>query len=144
MTVDGRRCANPLGSVSGDDLNLVHYYTISPTMCLTLHPDYALIHRVERVGVHQTRVICEWLFHADAMAKADFDPKPAIEFWDVTNREDWHVSELSQLGISSRGYVPGPYSEMESLLAAFDREYLRLLGQDKPLRRVNQPSRYQD
>jgi len=42
-------------------------------------------------------------------------------FWDQTNREDWGISELSQLGISSRAYTPGPYSKREELLHAFDR-----------------------
>ena len=37
-----------------------------------------------------------------------------IEFWDVTNREDWAISERSQQGISSRGYTPGPYSNRET------------------------------
>jgi phenylpropionate dioxygenase-like ring-hydroxylating dioxygenase large terminal subunit len=136
MTSDGRRCSSPLGNISGENLNLVHYYTIFPTMCLTLAPDYALVHRIERISFNRSRIICEWLFHPTEIAKGDFDPKPAVEFWDVTNREDWHVSELSQLGISSRGYSPGPYADLESLLAAFDREYLRSLGHDQPLRRA--------
>jgi hypothetical protein len=34
------------------------------------------------------------------------------------------VSELSQKGISSQAYTPGPYSELESMTAAWDREYL--------------------
>ena len=50
-----------------------------------------------------------------------FDPDDAIEFWDMTNRQDWHVCELSQAGISSRAYTPGPYSNREDLLYAFDR-----------------------
>ena len=49
------------------------------------------------------------------------DPAHAIDFWDETNREDWRVSELSQLGISSRGYRPGPYSTREGLLWDLDR-----------------------
>ncbi|MGH7937428.1 MAG: SRPBCC family protein, partial [Bryobacteraceae bacterium] len=40
-------------------------------------------------------------------------------------RQDWHVCELSQQGISSRAYTPGPYSPRESIPAAWDREYLR-------------------
>jgi hypothetical protein len=44
-----------------------------------------------------------------------------VEFWDHVNREDWGISELSQLGIGSRGYTPGPYSKREELLHAFDR-----------------------
>jgi hypothetical protein len=38
----------------------------------------------------------------------------AIEFWDVTNREDWWIAEQSQAGITSRVYQPGPYSEREA------------------------------
>ena len=55
------------------------------------------------------------------MAREAFDPRDAVEFWDMTNRQDWHVCELSQAGISSRGYRPGPYSNREDLLYAFDR-----------------------
>jgi Rieske 2Fe-2S family protein len=51
----------------------------------------------------------------------------AIEFWDVTNKQDWDIIERSQLGVASRRYVPGPYSPRESIPAAWDREYLRLM-----------------
>ena len=37
------------------------------------------------------------------------------------------ISELSQLGIRSRAYTPGPYSKREELLHAFDRT---ILGHD--------------
>jgi glycine betaine catabolism A len=61
------------------------------------------------------------------------NPEDAIEFWDMTNRQDWHVCELSQLGVMSRAYRPSPYSKQESLLAAFDQEVLRALGEpDRP------------
>jgi len=46
----------------------------------------------------------------------------------MTNRQDWQLCTLSQQGISSRGYTPGPYADLESQLAALDREYLRSLG----------------
>ncbi len=69
----------------------------------------------------RTDIVCEWYFHPDEMAKPGFDPGDAVEFWDLTNRQDWHVSELAQLGIGSRAYTPGPYSNQEELLHAFDR-----------------------
>ncbi|MBE0411049.1 MAG: hypothetical protein IBX69_15115 [Anaerolineales bacterium] len=28
----------------------------------------------------------------------------------MTNQQDWHVCELSQLGVRSRAYRPSPYS----------------------------------
>ena len=42
----------------------------------------------------------------------------------MTNKQDWKISELSQLGIQSTKYSPAPYSGQESLLAAFDKYYL--------------------
>jgi hypothetical protein len=51
--------------------------------------------------------------------------RDAVEFWDVTNKQDWHVCELSEEGVASRGYQRGPYSRRESIPAAWDREYLR-------------------
>ena len=59
------------------------------------------------------------------LSAPDFHPDDAIEFWDMTNKQDWHVCELSQQGIASRAYQPGPYSPRESIPAAWDREYLR-------------------
>jgi hypothetical protein len=38
------------------------------------------------------------------------------------------VSELTQKGIASRAYTPGPYSSLEGMLAAFDCEYLKAMG----------------
>jgi Rieske 2Fe-2S family protein len=51
----------------------------------------------------------------------------AEEFWDRTNRQDWDICERSQAGVSSRAYTPGPYSPRESMPAAWDREYLRVM-----------------
>ncbi len=86
-----------------------------------------MVHRVERLATDRSRIICDWLFHPSAMAEPDFDPSGAIEFWNMTNKQDWEVSERSQKGISSRAYTPGPYSELESMIAAWDRQYLSAL-----------------
>ncbi len=128
MTMSGETCGPAIGDLTGEYLNLVHYYTVFPNMLLSLFPDYVLIHRIERLRTHQTRVICDWLFAPDTMASSDYDPTGAIEFWNMTNKQDWQVSELSQRGISSRAYQPGPYSALESMIAAWDREYLRALS----------------
>ena len=128
MTMSGQRCASPLGELAGEDLNCVQYYTVFPNLLLSLHPDYVLIHRIERLAPDRSRIVCDWLFHPSAIAEPDFDPSGAIEFWNMTNQQDWHVSELSQKGISSRAYTPGPYAELESMIAAWDRQYLAALG----------------
>jgi Rieske 2Fe-2S family protein len=127
MTVSGHLCAPPL--VDGVERQRVYYYTIFPGMFLSLHPDYVLIHRIEPLAIDRTRVTCEWLFDPSYKDVEGSDPQEAVTFWDRVNREDWHVCELSQLGVVSRGYVPAPYSELESVSAAFDRAYLEALGE---------------
>jgi Rieske 2Fe-2S family protein len=114
--------------VHGADLDRVYFYTIFPSLLLSLHPDYVMVHYVEPISIGRTHVTCAWLFHPEATAACDFDARDAVDFWDLTNRQDWHVSELTQHGLRSRAYSPGPYSNAEGLLAAFDRHYLRVMG----------------
>ncbi|HET9334761.1 MAG TPA: aromatic ring-hydroxylating dioxygenase subunit alpha [Gemmatimonadota bacterium] len=128
MTMSGRACAPAVAALPDDDFDRVYYYSILPNLLLSLHPDYVMAHRLWPAAPDRTRVVCEWLFHPDAFGAADADPADAVSFWDTTNREDWHICELAQAGISSRRYGPGPYSPRESLPAAWDREYLRRLG----------------
>ena len=49
-------------------------------------------------SVDRTEIVCEWHFHPREFANPAFDPADAVDFWDDTNRQDWRVSELSQLG----------------------------------------------
>jgi len=115
-----------LPGLSAEDRRRVYYYAIFPNMLLSLHPDYMMVHTLWPLAPDRTINICEWHFHPDEIAREGFDPVDAIEFWDMTNRQDWHVCELSQAGISSRAYAPGPYSNREDLLFAFDRMIVQL------------------
>jgi glycine betaine catabolism A len=115
-----------LPGLSPDDVRRVYYYAIFPNMLLSLHPDYMMVHTLWPIAPDRTINVCEWHFHPTEIARPGFDPKDAVAFWDMTNRQDWHVCELSQAGISSRAYKPGPYSNREDLLYAFDRMIVEL------------------
>ena len=125
MTMSGRACGRPVGDLPGDDLQRVYYYSMFPNMLLSLHPDYAMAHTLWPEAADRTRITCEWLFHPASFDDATFDANDAVAFWDMTNAQDWRVCELSQLGVSSSAYTPGPYSARESLSAAFDAEVRR-------------------
>jgi glycine betaine catabolism A len=127
LTTSGATDRPALGSVHGEALDRVYYYTVFPTLLLSLHPDYVMVHYLRPVAVDRTQMTCSWLFDPKTMECDDFNPSDAIEFWDLTNRQDWHVSELTQKGVESRAYSPGPYANAEGLLAAFDRNYLRAM-----------------
>jgi Rieske 2Fe-2S family protein len=131
-TMTGRACGLPLGALSPDDRRRAFYYTLFPSMMLSLHPDYAVFYTVWPQGPRDTRVVCEWLVHPDSPGSADYNIADAEEFWDRTNRQDWEICERSQLGVASRCYAPGPYSARESMPAAWDREYLRQMGLPAP------------
>ncbi|MBI1877597.1 MAG: aromatic ring-hydroxylating dioxygenase subunit alpha [Chloroflexi bacterium] len=129
MTLDGGACATPLGDVAGEDLNRVYYYMLFPNLLLSLHPDYVMFHTLWPQAPDRTRIVCEWLFDPAVMAQPGFDSSGAVEFWDMTNRQDWHVCEITQQGVSSRVYTPGPaYIHHEELIVAFDQQVLKALG----------------
>jgi Rieske 2Fe-2S family protein len=128
LTMTGNACALPVGDIKSEDHDRVFYYSIFPNMLLSMHPDYVMVHQLWPQSPERTLILCDWFFHPDAFDRSDFHPNDAIEFWDMTNKQDWHVCELSQQGIASRAYQPGPYSPRESIPAAWDREYLRYMS----------------
>lgn len=128
LTTDGRRVAPPLPGVGPEDRRRVVYFVLLPNLFLCLHPDYAVSGRLEPVAVDRTRIRCDWLFAPEAAAAPGFDPDPAVEFWDTTNRQDWRVCEGAQAGIASSAYRPGPYSNREDQLWEIDRLILDRLS----------------
>lgn len=129
LTVSGTACAPIIGGIQGADLQQVYYYSIFPNLLVSLHPDYVMMHTVWPRGTDRSLVRCAWLFAPESFSEPAFNPDDAIHFWDETNRQDWEVCEATHLGVSSRAYVPGPFSPLESIPAAFDQEYLCVLGE---------------
>jgi glycine betaine catabolism A len=125
MSIDGRRVCEYLPALTEAERKKVCYYAVYPNLLLSLHPDYMMLHTIWPKEVDRTEIICEWHFHPSALASRQFAGDSAVQFWDQTNREDWHIIELSQSGIASRAYTPGPYSPRESLLHAFDEFILQ-------------------
>jgi len=128
LSMDGSSKRSRLPGLGEEEARHVYYYAILPNLLLNLHPDYMLTHTIWPLAVDRSDVVCEWHFHPDEMRKPAFDPSGPVEFWDMTNRQDWELSDLAQEGISSRGYRPGPYSNREDLLHGFDRFVLDRLA----------------
>jgi Rieske 2Fe-2S family protein len=114
---DGR---GPMPGMTDEDDHRIYYSAVWPNLLFSLHPDYLMLHWVTPLEPGRTLVRCEWYFDPAEMAKADFNPDDAIEFWDLTNRQDWHVCELQQRGTKSRAYNAGRYAGMESSVHGFD------------------------
>jgi Rieske 2Fe-2S family protein len=127
LSTDGKRRRDYLPGLGERERGLVNYFAIYPNLLLTLHPDYMMTITIWPQAPGRTRLVAEWHFHPDEIAKTGFACEDAIVLWDRTNREDWEISEQSYLGISSRGYLPGPFAEREKQLWEFDQFVLSKL-----------------
>jgi len=123
MGSDGGQATNrpPIEGLEGEHLRSILYFSLFPNALVSLHPDYLMLHTLFPKAPDRTDVICEFFFEPRAIEAPDFDPGDAIDFWDLTNRQDWGVCELAQLGAGSRGYTAGRYSLEETDTHAFDR-----------------------
>ena len=103
LTMSGKACARPVGEIESKNEARVFYYSLFPNMLLSMHPDYVMVHLLCPQSPDRTLIQCDWFFHPEAeKAEGGYRPDEAVEFWDMTNKQDWHVCELSQRGISSR------------------------------------------
>jgi Rieske 2Fe-2S family protein len=121
MSLSGRSAAVPLRKLRGAARRRIDYVGLLPNMLVSLHPDYVMTHRLDPIAPDRTAVECQWLFAPEAVAADGFDPSFAVDFWDVTNRQDWAACEGVQRGVSSRGYCQGPFSTEEDAVAQFVR-----------------------
>jgi len=130
MTMDGQTARAPVDGLSEEDRRLVHYFNIYPAFLLSICPDYVLTHTLWPLAVDRTLIRCEWLFPAAACDADDFDPSDAVDFWHLTNQQDWALCERAQKGVRSRGYEPARYQGLEQTIWFFDNWYLRTMEPD--------------
>jgi Rieske 2Fe-2S family protein len=119
MSLDGRSSGAPLRGLDATGLRTVIYVGIVPNLLLSLHPDYVMMHKLIPLAADRTKIECTWAFAPESLAKPGFDPGYAVEFWDITNRQDWQACESVQRGLSSPHAVPGPLSPDEDAVYQF-------------------------
>jgi glycine betaine catabolism A len=128
MSMSGKTSLPTIPGLTHDDGRYVHYYVVYPNLLLSPHPDYVLVHTAWPSAPGRTKIICEWLFTQEAVNAKPFDPADVVEFWDVTNRQDWALCERAQRGAASRGFLPGPYQPTEDCVQTFDQWYANQLA----------------
>jgi glycine betaine catabolism A len=128
MSLDGRSLGVPFPALDVERRRQVLYLMVFPNMLISAHPDYVMTHRLQPVSEGRTRIECDWLFPPEAGERPGFDPAYAVEFWDITNRQDWSACEGVQRGAAGKGYRQGPLSEPEGnvwqFIALVARGYL--------------------
>lgn len=141
LTMDGQLHGRDfIEGTTEDDHKKIYYFIVWPNMLISLHPDYLMTHRIVPLAPDRSYIACEWFFEPESIAKPEFDPSDAIDFWDLTNRQDWEVCELQQEGTRSRAYTAGRYTTMEAGVHAFDLHVADRYANDgvlTPLERIS-------
>jgi Rieske 2Fe-2S family protein len=83
-----------------------------PNLLISAHPDYVMTHRLLPLAPGRTWIECSWYLPADRDGRVP-DPSYAVEFWDLTNRQDWAACESVQRGLESPHFRPGPFAPNE-------------------------------
>lgn len=128
ITKDGTFCGAVHSALAPSERKNARYYTIFPNLFVSLFPDYLMLHRIRPGALDRTEIVCDFLFPQESVDSDSFQPEKASQFWDLTNRQDWEMCERVQKGIAVPGFRPSPYSNLESLLAAFDEFYLEQMS----------------
>jgi Rieske 2Fe-2S family protein len=119
MSLDGRSGVAVLPALDEDERRQVLYINLLPNLLISLHPDYVMAHRIEPITPTTSHVECQWLFAPEVVAQPGFDPSYAVDFWDLTNRQDWAAVESVQRGVASPRFVPGVFTEREDAVYHF-------------------------
>lgn len=104
--------------IQGVDPARVEYLGLWPNLLISAHPDYVMAHRMVPLAPNRTQVECSWFFPDRGDTEA-VDPSYAVEFWDLTNRQDWNACESVQRGLSSPHFISGPFGPGEDAVHQF-------------------------
>lgn len=119
MSLDGRSHGVALPGLTDAERRQILYFNLFPNLLISLHPDFVMTHRLEPLTPTTTSVECQWLFDPAAVADPAFDPSYAVDFWDLTNRQDWAAVESVQRGLNSPTFVPGVFGDHEDAVYHF-------------------------
>ena len=101
---------------------------IYPNLFISLACDHAAVFILQPKSAERTDIICHFLFEPHELEQPNFDPTDAVEFWDITNRQDWSICESVQRGMRSRVHQHGYYAPMEDFSLDIRRYVRERLG----------------
>lgn len=121
MSLDGRSGGVPIPGLDETRMRTVMYAVCFPNILISLHPDYVMTHTLRPLTPESTFVECSWAFPIAAAERAGFDGAYAVDFWDLTNRQDWTACESVQRGLASPFAIAGPLAPDEDGVYQFIR-----------------------
>jgi glycine betaine catabolism A len=128
FTFSGITARRPFPGLDADEQTRHKGEVLYPNLFVSLACDHAAVFILEPKSAEQTDIICHFLFEPSEIAKPSFDPKDTVEFWDITNRQDWAICESVQRGMHARVHTHGYYAPMEDVSLDIRRYVRERLG----------------
>ena len=113
MSLNGHSEGTVMARLDEVESRSVMYIAVMPNLLISLHPDYIMSHLLTPMTPDRTRIRCSWAFPPEVAEREGFDPSYAVDFWDLTNRQDWAACEAVQRGMKTPSYEPGPLAPSE-------------------------------
>ncbi|MGG4386124.1 aromatic ring-hydroxylating dioxygenase subunit alpha [Priestia megaterium] len=107
FSINGKGSRPMLKGLLPEDDRTYFGMTILPLVFINLTPDHVIIHRIIPISAGKSKVICEWLFDPEEMAKPEFDPRDAVELFHRVNLQDFEACEWCQENMGSKAYKEG-------------------------------------
>ncbi len=128
FTLSGRSWLPLLDGMGDSEANAYFGAAVFPNMFIDVTGTSAIITTLIPRGPTHTSVVSEYLFVAESVDDADFDPLPVVEFSELVAHQDYEVCERVQRGVSSRAFTKGVYADKDSLAHEFNEWYRAVMG----------------
>jgi glycine betaine catabolism A len=81
------------------------FVTMWPSVYVVAHVDYVRSVRIEPLGPEKTRLVAEWHFAPETLARPGFDAGEVAAFAKIVMEQDGRASEMNQRGIRSPSFT---------------------------------------
>ena len=98
MSLDGRSAGVVIEGLDATEQRTVMYIAMFPNLLISLHPDYVMTHRLTPLAADRDLRSSAPGSSPRGRRARGFDPAYAVDFWDLTNRQDWAACESVQRG----------------------------------------------
>lgn len=130
FSFSGTTNRRPFPNLNADEQVRHKGEVIYPNLFISLACDHAAVFILQPRGPELTDIVCHFLFEPEEIRRTGFEPMDTVEFWDVTNRQDWAICESVQRGMHSRVHHHGYYAPMEDYSLDIRRYVRERLGPD--------------
>jgi Rieske 2Fe-2S family protein len=121
-----------LGALKQPRLGGLSFWT-QPNSWHHFMSDHVVTFAVFPLAPDRTLLRTKWLVHKDAVEGVDYDVNKLTEVWRMTNKQDGMLVGITQNGVRSPAYQPGPYSPYtEGLVEKFVNWYVRRVAAHLP------------